>query len=83
MYRTIIVSLLLALVGFAGAAQASDHARNADRDRAKVARETMTDNRGDRDHDNYKRADRSRESHDEDNELDDNDDESHERRDRR
>ncbi len=82
MYKTIIASLLLALAAFAGAAQASDHSKTSDRDRAQVTRETATDSRSDRDHDRYKRADRSHDRHHDADDRDD-DDESHERSERR
>jgi hypothetical protein len=61
MRKTLVLSLLVASLGIAGAARASDHSQAADRDgRSHVE----TDSRGDR-HDRSERGERSRERHDE------------------
>ena len=64
MRNTIILGLLVALFGFAAAAQASDRSELSDRDGQQVSREASIDNHREG-HDRYERSDRSRARHDE------------------
>jgi hypothetical protein len=57
MRNTIIIGSVLALIGFASAAQASDWHRTSDQSAARVHREASDDSRGER-HDRYERKGR-------------------------
>ena len=86
MRNTIIISSVLALIGFVSVAQAGDSYKASDRDAARVHREVSDASRGER-HDRYERRDRSGERHDESSERRhesrETHDESKERRDHR
>ena len=62
MRNTIVVGTLLAIVGFAAMAQASDRSTTIDRDGVSTTGEVSHDSRGDR-HDRYERKNRTRERH--------------------
>jgi hypothetical protein len=64
MRNTIVIGTLLAVVGLAGMAQASDRSKTIDRDGISTTGEVSHDRRGDR-HDRYERKNRTRERHDE------------------
>ena len=64
MRNTIVIGTLLAVVGFAAMAQASDRSKTIDRDEISTTGEVSHDSRGDR-HDRYERKNRTRERHDE------------------
>jgi len=64
MRKTIIFSTLVALLGFATLAQASDQSRADMRDGTHVMRAAANDSRGDK-HEHDARHERSRERHDE------------------
>ena len=80
MGKTIILGSILALVGFASVAQASEWSKASDRDATRVHREASDDSRGDR-HDRTARKEHSRDHHDD--RQDERQDESRARSDRR
>lgn len=63
MRNTIFIGTLLAIVGFAAMAQASDRSKTIDRDAVSTTGKMSHDSRGDR-HDRYERTNRTRERHD-------------------
>jgi hypothetical protein len=79
MRKTIILGSILALIGVASVAQASDRLNSGERDANRVQSETSDDSQAGR-HDRIAREDRSRDRHDESSERQN---ESRERRDRR
>lgn len=80
MRKTIIFGSILALVGFAAVAQASEWSKASDHDATRVQREASDDSRGHR-HDRTAQKEHSRDRHDE--RHDDRHDESRARSDRR